>query len=174
VYVLELTYRRSGPVSLVAPILDTQKIARTVLSELVAAGNNPSSERTFLWVWAQTPTPSFTTIPQATLLQRRDYSVLLTSGMTPQQYPAVFAVSNRQARISVVMRRTPRHPSSANFPTAKCAGDYFGSHRQPLSGLEDFVRIAGRRSTHFRKSSASTRVRRPRLTALSSPDLIAS
>jgi hypothetical protein len=37
-----------------------------------------------------------------------------------------------------------------------------------------FTSIAGRRPIHVRKSSASTRVRRPRLTARSSPDLIAS
>jgi hypothetical protein len=54
-YALDLIYRPPGPDSIFTVITDTQKIARAVLSELVASGHHPADEHTFLWVWAEVP-----------------------------------------------------------------------------------------------------------------------
>lgn len=52
-YTLKLVYRAPGPDNIFTVIEDTRKIARAILGELVASGHNPSSDGTFLWVWAQ-------------------------------------------------------------------------------------------------------------------------
>jgi hypothetical protein len=55
-YVLTLTYRdANGPVYRLIARADTLKIARVVLTELVAVGRRPASDRASLWVWAESP-----------------------------------------------------------------------------------------------------------------------
>jgi hypothetical protein len=53
-YTLRLIYR-SPPSNSVEVVLDTQSIARAVLTELVASGSNPSRDHASVWVWAQRP-----------------------------------------------------------------------------------------------------------------------
>jgi hypothetical protein len=53
-YVLKLVYHEP-PSDSSTVWQDTRRIALAVLSELVATGRHPSSDHTFLWVWAQCP-----------------------------------------------------------------------------------------------------------------------
>src|SRR5438445_13492442 len=79
-----------------------------------------------------------------------------------------------------LLERTVRHTKDC----PKCArgeghlGNGLGRHQRAwralLVGSKGCTSIAGSRSIQTRKSSASTSVRRARLTARSSPDLIAS
>lgn len=54
-YAMKIVYRAPGPDNIFSVADDTKKIARAVLSELVASGHSPSRDHTFLWVWAQVP-----------------------------------------------------------------------------------------------------------------------
>jgi hypothetical protein len=53
-YSLTLIYT-STPANPAAVGLDTYRIGRAMLDELVASGLHPSRDRTSLWIWAQSP-----------------------------------------------------------------------------------------------------------------------
>jgi hypothetical protein len=54
-YTLKLVYRAPGPDNPAVPNLDTKKIARALLNELVMIGRRPANEHMTVWVWAQVP-----------------------------------------------------------------------------------------------------------------------
>jgi hypothetical protein len=68
--------------------------------------------------------------PQAANLERVDHRALLTAGETMDKRHAFAALSDRQARVAVVMRGAARLPLARPIPAApECLGEFGGVHR---------------------------------------------
>jgi len=116
--------------------------------------------------------------PQAAMPKGGDYVALIAPGMAAHKNLAVLRGANRKTWLAIIMHRTGSHPRRTRLPPAKRPGDGFSGHQRPPWALfvcsEAFTSIAGSCSIQARRSSASTSVRRPRFTARSAPDLMAS
>jgi hypothetical protein len=69
--------------------------------------------------------------PQAAPAQRRNDALLVAAGVATNQHLVLLRVPDREARRVVVMRRAPRRPAAAGFPSAEGLGNGFSGHGGP-------------------------------------------
>ena len=63
--------------------------------------------------------------------QRRDDPLLVAAGVAAHQHLAVVGVTDRQARLAIVMGRAARHPAAADLAPAEGLGDGLSGHGAP-------------------------------------------
>ena len=70
-------------------------------------------------------------LPKAASAKGGDHVALIAAGMAAHEHLAVFARTDRKARLAILMRRAARHPCRARAVPAEGLGDGFSGHGAP-------------------------------------------
>src|SRR5262249_39722446 len=112
---------------------DWHSISRALLAALAGCDGGRATGR------SKVEPAQMAALPKPAGAKHRDHPHLLTAGMAANEHLALFALTDREARFAIIMRRAARHPAGAGPAATEDLRNVFSGHGAPRGCHERLI-----------------------------------